>query len=301
MHPVSFENDAIRMEVWPQIGGKVSSIVDKSDGYDLLFNYPAELPDGPHYDEPYSDHWYSGWDECFPGIAPSNYPLHPYTGTAVPDHGELWGIPVTTAVPTKDGITTVWHGLRFGYRLTRKLYLDGPSVIAEYTLANLAPFEFRFVWAMHALLSLAKPVELDPMSAKRFRLSHDADGTSIDSAFSWPVTAAGERLSHPDTLPARKAWKLFSQEPIGDCFRIAYPTRQRALRIQYASENSLPAYWGVWINTGGWNGVHHFAIEPTSGRHDQIDRAIKDDSAGRVEGFGRATWSVSLHLGQTSS
>ena len=43
-----------------------------------------------------------------------------------PDHGELWGLP-TTAVPTKDGITTVWHGLRFGYRLTRKLYLEGPT------------------------------------------------------------------------------------------------------------------------------------------------------------------------------
>jgi hypothetical protein len=301
MHSVSFENDAVRMEVWPQIGGKISSIIDKSDGYELLFSYPAELPEGPHYDEPYSDHWYCGWDECFPSIAPANYPNHPYSGTAVPDHGELWGIPATTAVPTKDGITTVWHGLRFGYRLTRKLYLEGCSVVAEYALSNLAPFEFRYIWAMHALLSLEIPVELNAMSAKRFRLSHDADGTTLDTPFNWPTTSEGDQLSHPQSLPPRKGWKLFSEQPIADVFRIVYPTRGRSLQFKYGSETGVPAYWGVWINTGGWDGVHHFAIEPTTGRHDQIDRAIQDDSAGRVEGFGRAAWSVSLNLGPGDS
>ena len=33
MHPVTVENDCIRMEIWPQIGGKVSSIVDKADNF----------------------------------------------------------------------------------------------------------------------------------------------------------------------------------------------------------------------------------------------------------------------------
>src|ERR1700677_2873620 len=186
MHPVTIENDAVRMEVWPQIGGKVSSIVDKADHYELLFTYPAELPDSPHYDAPYGDHWYSGWDECFPAVARSTYPRHPYNGIAVPDHGELWGIPTTTAVPTKDGITTVWNGLRFGYRLTRKLYLESSTIIAEYDLMNLAPFEFRFVWAMHSLMSLIQPVEIQ-VQQKSFRWSHDADGKRYDAGFSWPT------------------------------------------------------------------------------------------------------------------
>src|SRR5438105_3250546 len=133
--PVTIENDALRLEVWPQFGGKVSSAVDKADGYDLLFNYPAELPTGSLYDIAYAKGWCAGWDECFPAIAPSRYVGHPYDGIPVPDHGELWGLP-TTAVPAKanDGITTVWQGLRFGYTLSRKLYLDGPTIAAEYTL-----------------------------------------------------------------------------------------------------------------------------------------------------------------------
>jgi hypothetical protein len=58
----------------------------------------------------------------------------------------------------------------------------------------------------------------------------------------------------------------------------------------------MPAYWGIWINTGGWGAHNHFAIEPTTGRYDQLDRAIKDHSAGKVDGMGQRTWSISISL-----
>jgi len=293
--PVTLENDAIRMQVWPQLGGKVSSIVDKADKFELMFNYPAELPETSQYDLPYGNGWYAGWDECFPAIAPSPYSGHPYDGIAVPDHGELWGLP-TTAVPTKDGITTVWHGLRFGYRITRKLFLDGPAVVAEYTLINLAPFEFRFVWAQHALLSLAAPAELDMTHAPLFRWSHDAAGNEVQKTFDWPRTADGDDLSKPATLPPGKAWKIYSADPIESSAVVRYPTRGRTVQIEYNSEDDLHAYWGLWINTGGWAGHHHFAIEPTTGRFDQIDRSIKDNSAGSVAPMGRKVWAIRWSL-----
>jgi hypothetical protein len=292
MHPVTIENNFIRMEVWPQIGGKVSSIVDKSDHFELLYNYPAEIPDSPHYDVAYADHWFAGWDECFPAVGPSVYPLHPYKDIAVPDHGELWGIPTTAAVPTKDGITTVWHGLRFGYRLTRKLFLEESAIVSEYTLMNLAPFEFRFVWAQHALFSLASPAEFEFGGKKSFRMSHDHVGHEMNYAFDWPKAASGEDLSHPVTLPPKRGWKSFSNETIQSPWLIRYPSRNRSIQIEYSSENTLPAYWGIWVSTGGWGGGSNFAIEPTTGRYDQIDRSIRDDSAARLEAFGRREWAT---------
>ncbi len=296
MHPIRIENNAIRMEVWPQFGGKVSSIVDKADHFDLMFSYPMELPDNPCYDASYADHWYCGWDECFPAVGTCVYPLHPYKGVPVPDHGELWGIPTTTAVPTQDGITTVWHGLRFGYRLTRKLYLTDSSVVAEYTLINLAPFEFRFVWAQHALMSMASPVELGAGKIRSFRLSHDAQGKLIDKDFDWPKTPTGEDLSRLAELPPKLGWKSFSTEPISAEFQINYPSRKRSVRISYSSVDGLQAYWGIWIGTGGWGGHNHFAIEPTTGRYDQLDRSIQDDSAGRLAPFGRREWALRWDL-----
>jgi hypothetical protein len=292
MHPIRIENDAIRMDVWPQFGGKVSSIVDKADQFELMFTYPTELPENPSYDAAYVDHWYCGWDECFPAVGAGAYPLHPYKGVPVPDHGELWGIPTSTAVPAKDGITTVWHGLRFGYRLTRKLYLQESAVIAEYSLTNVSPFEFRFVWAQHGLMSMALPVEFGMGDVRQFRLSHDHEGTVIDREFEWPREPGGEDLSKLAGLPARRGWKSFSVEPISSEIEVRYPGRGRSVKMSFSSDDGMAAYWGIWIGTGGWGGHNHFAIEPTTGHYDQLDRSIQDDSAARVAGFGRRDWAI---------
>src|SRR5205807_1158389 len=137
------------------------------------------------------------WDECFPAIAPSRYVGHPYDGIPVPDHGELWGLP-TTAVPARanDGITTVWQGLRFGYTLSRKLYLDGSTIAAEYTLLNRAPFPFHFVWSMHALLAMEVPVELKLPDGLVFEAAAEADAAPTKT-FRWPILEEHHDLSRP--------------------------------------------------------------------------------------------------------
>jgi hypothetical protein len=312
LHPVTIENDAVRMEVWPNLGGKVTSLVDKADKFELLFNYPAELPDDPQYDIAYSHSWHAGWDECFPAVAPGPYVGHPYNAVNVPDHGELWGIP-TVAVPTKDGITTVWNGLRFGYRLTRKLSLDGPNINARYTLVNTAPFPFRFVWAMHALMAWtpAAPVQVELPAGTMMRISHDSAGReSNDGWFVWPRCEKPQLdFSRLQELPPRQGWKLYSMAKISTPAIVRYPSRGRIVEISYAADaaaaapaetgeatEALAAYWGVWINTGGWSAHHHFAIEPTTGRFDQLDRAVKDGSAGTVGASAQITWSVSWSL-----
>ena len=288
--PVTIENDSLRMEVWPTIGGKVASIIDKEDKFELMFNYPSEIPTSPQYDEAFDEGWHGGWNECFPSIAPSSYVGHPYDGIPVPDHGELWGLP-TVAVPTKDGITTVWHGLRFGYRLVRKLYLEGHSIVAEYTLVNLAPFDFRFVWAQNAFLSMNVPAKLELTGQHRMRYSHDAQGVEHSQEFDWPRLGDLD-LSSPDQLPAKRGWKVFTRDPIQEPIVIRYPTRNRSVSISYSSEDGLDAYWGIWINTGGWGSNRHFSAEPTMGRFDQIEQAVQDKSAGSVGPMGKREWVV---------
>lgn len=289
MQVVTFENETLRVDVWPRLGGKVSSVVDKSDGFELLFNYPAEIPTEPMYGRKYDSTWYAGWDECFPAVGQGPYAGHPYDGITIPDHGEIYAIPVTTAVPSANGITTVWNGLRFGYRLTRKLELTPTGLRAGYTLANLAPFEFRFVWAQHALLSLESPATIDLPGVTEMRWSHDAAGREVQRPFCWPTIDGEGDLSNPSDLPVA-GWKVFAQTPIAAAARLKYPQRRRALSISYAGD--VPAYWGIWINTGGWNHQRHVALEPTTGRFDQLDRSVQDHSAGRVAPGATVQWQV---------
>lgn len=287
--PVTIESDALKMEVWPTIGGKIASLIDKSDQFELMFTYPAELPQAAQYDIPYANSWYQGWDECFPAIAPSKYTGHPYDGIAVPDHGELWGIP-TTAVPTENGITTVWQGLRFGYRLTRKLTLSGPSLLAEYTLVNLAPFPFRFVWAAHALMNIAGGFELD-LGSDLAMLGRSESDLAPCRAFRWPQWDPTLDLSRYGNMPDQRGLKCFSVDPIAAPAIVRYAQRKRQVRIEYASDD-VSAFWGIWINTGAWARQRHVAVEPTTGRSDLIDHAIEDKSAGIIPPSGKIAWQV---------
>lgn len=288
--PVTIENAALRVKLFPHFGAKVLSIVDKADEFELLFDYPTEFPTTPQYDQPYGASYHAGWDECFPGVGQGVYPIHPYKGIAVPDHGELWGLSPTVA-PIRNGIITEWQGLRFGYRFSRKLWLEDASVHSEYTVSNLAPFDFHFVWSQHALLASEHSPAVLELPRGIYRLSHDAQGKRIDSPFDWPTTPAGERLSHPSELPQKQGWKSFSNEPISSPAVVRYPTRGRTCTIEYSSVDALPAYWGVWINTG-FGGQKQFSIEPTTGRFDELDRSFKDGSAGRVAASGKMSWSV---------
>jgi hypothetical protein len=276
--------------VYPHFGGKVLSIIDKVDEYELLFDYPAEFPTTCQYDQPYPSSYYAGWDECFPAVGRGPYPIHPYKGVTVPDHGEVWSLP-SVAVPAKDGIISEWHGLRFGYTFVRRLWIDGSSIQAEYSVSNLAPFDFHFVWAMHSLMSLHSPVTLE-LPGGGYRLSHDHQMNQLDEPFTWPITRSGADLSRPDDLPHRQGWKIFSADPISAPAVVRYPVRRRSLRIEYSSDDGLPAYWGVWINTGGWVTHRHFAIEPTTGRFDDVERCSKDGSVGRVSALAKVHWGV---------
>ena len=78
---------------------------------------------------------------------------------------------------------------------------------------------------------------------------------------------------------------------------VRYPSRSRHVEISYESDDGIDAYWGLWINTGGWSAHHHFAVEPTTGRFDYLDRAVKDDSAGAVGASSQLNWSVTWTLG----
>lgn len=292
--PVTVENEALRAEIYPQFGGKVLSLIDKADDFELLFDYPSEFPTTCQYDRPYSNGYCAGWDECFPAVAPGIYPSHPYKGVPIPDHGELWSLP-GSVVPSKDGVTTEWNGLRFGYRFTRRIVLQGSTLRAEYSLRNGAPFDFHFVWSMHALSSLHVPVQFQ-MPAGGYRLSHDEEKRRIDAPFDWPVTAAGHDLSSPVLLPPKRGWKIFSNEPIAAPVVVQYPSRGRKLTVEFASEDGLRAYWGLWVNSG-FGGYRHFAVEPITGRYDELDRSVQDGSAGNVPPSGKVSWAVQWSVG----
>ena len=229
------------------------------------------------------------------GDCSGGLPSHPYEGVSIPDHGELWGLPpprfrLAMASP-RSGMAC-----DLGTRLTRKLFLDGPSVCSQITLINLAPFEFRFVWAMHALMAMTRMSSWTCQTLSTSSVTIRGE-RSTAKGFELDDTGLLSNVSRPALLPDQQSWKVFAASPIGKAVRCAI----RRGPVDPSRRITTPTIcWPLTGESGSIPGMdhhRHFAIEATSGRSDQLDRAIADHSAGSVRASGRITWRVSMTLG----
>src|SRR6478672_7148868 len=88
---VVLQNDAMRVAVIPEIGGKIISLVSRRTGREWLWKNPqlplrkppADATDFGAFDA-------GGWDEVFPTVTPCRVPTSAWGNRTLTDHGELW-------------------------------------------------------------------------------------------------------------------------------------------------------------------------------------------------------------------
>jgi hypothetical protein len=85
------ENSQIALIVVPALGGKITSLIGKPSGREWLWSNPY-LPtkQARHGDSYTAEFDLGGWDECFPSVSKTAYPVDPWAGKEITDHGEIW-------------------------------------------------------------------------------------------------------------------------------------------------------------------------------------------------------------------
>ena len=146
------ENDLIRFEVAPALGGKITSIYNKVLQKEFLWhNQDLDLaPNSPGTD--YDTNFWGGIDELIPNDIPETV-----DGIEYPDHGELW----TTALDyemTKNNISVFGTLEKSGlfYRKTISVEASAPEIKLQYTVINQSSESRKFLWKLHAALSIAE-------------------------------------------------------------------------------------------------------------------------------------------------
>ena len=144
----------------PKLGGKINSLRDLHSGREWLWGNPRMPYQVAELNSSYvavADT--GGWDECFPTVAPCDYPSAPWAGAALPDHGELWS--QTPALEVSVGADTVslntgWQGAALPYRFERQVSaVAGPGRLrVDYTIANQGQAPLQFIWSLHLLLAI---------------------------------------------------------------------------------------------------------------------------------------------------
>jgi galactose mutarotase-like enzyme len=283
---VILENAQLRVELLPARGARLVSLLDRRTGREWLL--PRQGPSGADFAaDP------SGFDECFPNVAPGPCPGGEFSW---PDHGELWNRPWDVR---REGEALVCRiqGRARPYTLTRRLALDGDTLCLNYELENLGAEPFPHLWSAHPLLQ-ARP-------GMRIELPAGVDEVLVDWASDPALGLPGQRRPWPGSpldlglvsgSAAGIAAKLFVQALSEGSCALRDPATGHALRFSW-DPAEIP-HLGVWLCYGGWpsaaQGHLTVALEPCTGMPDALDAAWRLGCARVLPAGERSRWSFRL-------
>lgn len=291
----------------PELGGKVSSLKDQRSGREWLWRHPRlpyrpVAPDGSYVELADT----GGWDECFPTVAPCAFPLAPWRGAVLPDHGELWAQMPEVTVREADGQVTLiarWRGRVLPYIFERAITASAGSARLQvaYLARNLSDSPLPFIWSQHPLLAIEPGMVLRLPAAARFNCGGARPaGLVAPDGLAWPLQAGGHDLSRLPGPQAGLAMKLWS-DPLGpDDGWAAMQAADGELRLSWDPAR-LPQV-AVWLNLGAWAGdggapYYNLGLEPCLGAQDSLAEAITDRHLhGTLAPRSQREWSLDLEL-----
>jgi hypothetical protein len=305
------QTEHLSVEVLPEIGAKVLSLLWKPSGREHLWRQPGRELRRPYYGAPFDQYDISGWDECFPSIGEVHYPDGPWKGIIVPDHGELWSQPWQWE--WRKQTLRMWvDSVRFGYHFERSLDFAGSDHIAiHYRVANPTPFPFRALWSMHPFFTVSP--------SSRVLLP---SGVSVVTELSMG-DRAGPYLS-------RNPWPMMQDQSVRDgshkeidlsimgprhqnyaekLFSTLLPEGWSALYdaatgefIAFTFDPTEVPFMGICQIRDGWpsEGESAFTtiLEPCTGWPDRLDVAAERGAHQVIPARGEKSWRVILHIGQ---
>ena len=292
-----WSNGQLALVILPDLGGKIVSLTDAA-GHEWLWRNP-HLPwrrPGPETSF-VREGDLGGWDECFPTVAEGVYPIEPWRGTPLRDHGEIWG--ARCDVRWTGGRLQLWaEGTHFPYTFIRTLMLHAhePVLDLTYQVTNRSDTPLAYLWCAHPLLAITPGMAIELPTGSPVRRYGDGP---LPERFAWPLA---NDLDAGQVPSASVGWasKLFVGPLTAGWAALHDPMQGRRLRFEF-DPRQVP-YIGLWLNYGGWSGAgtapyFNLGLEPASGAPDDLDNALGDwQAVSMLPAHATQTWHLRLRV-----
>ena len=279
------ENELLRLTLLPELGGKLWSLIYKPLDRELFWHNPRMGPRPAPYGAAYDDWFCGGWDELFPNDAPTAF-----AGDVYPDHGEWWAMPFEWAITTQTPDEVTVHLRRAGVvtnTLVERwitLRRGEPRFSIRYRLHNAGAQGLDFLWKLHPALAITPAARID-LPAGTVQPDPAFNARLDKGPFPWPQarSAGGQpvdmrRVPPPDAATCdfyyatqlAGGWCSLTDAHDGAGFGLAFD----------------PAVFrSVWVfgAYGGWRGHYVTILEPCTGYPYQLEAAVTQGTASRLE------------------
>lgn len=177
------ENEQIRFDMAPALGGKIISVYNKVLQKEFLWHNGNLLLEKNEAGADYDTNFWGGIDELIPNDIPETI-----DGIAYPDHGELWTTSLQREVAGDKIIVSGKLPLSELY-YQKTIWLDKglPVIHLQYKIRNEASHTRRFLWKLHAALVVSAGDELTTPACKARSVYPDNSRFKTPDVFQWPV------------------------------------------------------------------------------------------------------------------
>lgn len=260
------ENDFLRVEVVPALGGKISSIYNKILKKEFLWHDTnlnlSYLETGADYDA----NFWGGVDELLPNDIPEKVDNIDY-----PDHGELWTTEldyvVSNNVITLSGVLAL-SGLLYNKEIS--LDSNSPRVVLKYNIKNTTTETRHFLWKMHAALRISEGDYL-LSSAKKGRIVNPLSSRfTSDKEFNWPMIENKDASIVPPKEGTMDFFYLYESQK-GE---MAMVSEQGKHKFAYEYGRNIFPYEWYFASFGQFKGHYVAILEPASAMPVSVAEAV---------------------------
>ena len=302
MRGLVLENEKLRVVLMPEFGARILSIIYKPTETEFVWHNPRVPVMKPTYEPEFED--MSGFFDCVPTCEACAF-----KGWKLPLYGEVasepWRLLGTRKTPQSVTVRLQRKCSTYPLTVHKSLTItrNEPMVELNYRLVNDSDerLEYHYSGNNTLLINPNYRIVLPPeVSALRlgyavtdrlgkigddvpWPITTDRNGNRVDlSRIGQPNEGAGENLY---TNALRESCCAALNEPRGEAIGFAFDAK------------ALP-YLLVWINHGGYLGHYHIALEPSTGRPDNLDTAVNQwKNYAALEPRGETSWTTRIFMG----
>jgi galactose mutarotase-like enzyme len=276
------ENELLRVVVLPGHGARMTEMVSKAAGRDLLYHHPRFDVRAPVFGANVDDWWTGGIDE----VAPTGHPSI-VNGEQLPFLGEFWSQAWEWAIeedgPERVVVRFECGGIITPIRLVRHLELRANEsfVRSSHRVINVGPEPVPFMWGIHPGLAIRPGARIQaPAGEAIFAEGHPELGLEAGTRFPWPNLALPDGRTIDLSVaraPKPPSWELaYLNQLAGGWLAVTDPTTRTGFALAF-DPVALPVVW-LWGVYGGWRAVYAVALEAWTSWPARLDEAI---AAGR--------------------
>ncbi len=262
---ISLENEQLRAIFLPNHGAKLASLFHKETLSEFLVQNQSDAYATLEYGGDYVSSECSGFDDMFPTIDSCVYDEAPWSGTVMPDHGEVCSLDWHSEIEG-DAVHMWVYGVRFPYRMDKWAELKGNRLEVRYLIQNLSGFDFNCIYAAHVMINSQLGgklgVSYPANSPITCMFSQDSSFMKPQNLYTWPHISQDKADCCETTADANTYKFYFNDKDTGGRCSYRYPN---GLCIEMIHD--LP-YLGIWVNNGAFKGYQNVAFEPCTGMYD---------------------------------